>query len=153
MSLFLDGETCTGEATATVPEDGRLRNAATPSAIAAALAAIALTRRIESANRRPCGSESGRSSNSSGVARSIRVVAVDTDRASPFAASLLFDYVGQFIYEGDAPLAERRAQALTLDRELLAELLGSEELRELLDPEAVVELELELQGLKKERPG
>src|SRR5437879_1169228 len=84
-------------------------------------------------------------------ARRIRVVAVDTDRASPFAASLLFDYVGQFIYEGDAPLAERRAQALTLDRELLAELLGSEELRELLDPEAVVELELELQGLKKER--
>jgi ATP-dependent Lhr-like helicase len=84
-------------------------------------------------------------------ARTVRVVAVDTDRASPFAASLLFDYVGQFIYEGDAPLAERRAQALTLDRELLAELLGSEELRELLDPEAVVELELELQGLKEER--
>src|SRR5207302_4473326 len=84
-------------------------------------------------------------------ARSVRVVAVDTDRASPFAASLLFDYVGQFIYEGDAPLAERRAQALTLDRELLAELLGSEELRELLDPEAVTELELELQGLKGER--
>src|SRR5205085_4642838 len=72
-------------------------------------------------------------------ARSIRVVAVDTDRASPFAASLLFDYVGRFIYEGDAPLAERRAQALTLDRELLAELVGSEVRRELLDPEAGVE--------------
>jgi ATP-dependent helicase Lhr and Lhr-like helicase len=83
--------------------------------------------------------------------REIRVAAVDTERASPFAASLLFDYVGQFIYEGDAPLAERRAQALTLDRELLAELLGSEELRELLDPDAVAELELELQGLKPER--
>jgi ATP-dependent helicase Lhr and Lhr-like helicase len=83
--------------------------------------------------------------------RDVRVVAVDTDRASPFASSLLFDYVSQFIYEGDAPLAERRAQALTLDRELLAELLGSEELRELLDPEVVMELELELQGFKEER--
>ena len=83
--------------------------------------------------------------------RQIRVVAVDTDRASPFAASLLFDYVGQFLYEGDAPLAERRAQALTLDRELLSELLGSEELRELLDADAVGDLELELQGLKPER--
>ncbi|MBO0686984.1 MAG: DEAD/DEAH box helicase, partial [Candidatus Dormibacteraeota bacterium] len=84
-------------------------------------------------------------------AREVRVVAVDTERASPFAASLLFDYVGQFLYEGDSPLAERRAQALTLDRELLAELLGTEELRELIDPEAVAELELELQGLKSER--
>jgi ATP-dependent Lhr-like helicase len=83
--------------------------------------------------------------------RQVRVVPVETDRASPFAASLLFDYVGQFIYEGDAPLAERRAQALTLDRELLSELLGTEELRELLDPAAVAELELELQGLKPER--
>src|SRR5215467_2796426 len=83
--------------------------------------------------------------------RQVRVVAVDTDRASPFAASLLFDYVGQYLYEGDAPLAERRAQALTLDRELLAELLGSEELRELLDRAAVAELELDLQGLKPER--
>jgi len=83
--------------------------------------------------------------------RQVRVVAVDTDRASPFAASLLFDYVGQYLYEGDAPLAERRAQALTLDRELLAELLGSEELRELLDPAAIADLELELQGLKPER--
>src|SRR5215467_9765981 len=51
--------------------------------------------------------------------RQVRVVCVDTERASPFAASLLFDYVGQYLYEGDAPLAERRAQALTLDRELL----------------------------------
>jgi ATP-dependent Lhr-like helicase len=83
--------------------------------------------------------------------RQVRVVAVDTDRASPFAASLLFDYVGQYLYEGDAPLAERRAQALTLDRELLSELLGTEELRELLDPDAMTELELELQGLKPDR--
>jgi ATP-dependent Lhr-like helicase len=83
-------------------------------------------------------------------ARRVRVVAADTERASPFAASLLFDYVGQYIYEGDAPLAERRAQALTLDRELLAELLGSEELRELLDPEVTAEVELELQGLRPE---
>jgi ATP-dependent helicase Lhr and Lhr-like helicase len=83
--------------------------------------------------------------------RQVRVVCVDTERASPFAASLLFDYVGQYLYEGDAPLAERRAQALTLDRELLAELLGSEELRELLDPAAIAELELELQGLRPER--
>ncbi|MEP7106137.1 MAG: DEAD/DEAH box helicase, partial [Chloroflexota bacterium] len=84
-------------------------------------------------------------------ARELRVVQADTDRASPFAGSLLFDYVGAFLYEGDAPLAERRAQALTLDRELLAELLGAEELRELLDPEAIEHTELELQGLLTER--
>jgi ATP-dependent Lhr-like helicase len=83
--------------------------------------------------------------------RAVRVVTADTERSSPFAASLLFDYVGQYLYEGDAPLAERRAQALTLDRELLAELLGTEELRELLDPAVVVDLELELQGLLPER--
>ncbi|HYZ01681.1 MAG TPA: helicase-related protein, partial [Candidatus Binatia bacterium] len=83
--------------------------------------------------------------------REVKVVAVDTDHASPFAASLLFEYVGQYLYEGDAPLAERRAQALTLDRELLGELLGTEELRELLDPDAIAELELELQGLPEER--
>ncbi len=79
--------------------------------------------------------------------RKVRVVSVETASASPFAASLLFDYVGNFMYEGDAPLAERRAQALALDRERLAELLGADELRELLDPEAVVEVELELQAL------
>jgi ATP-dependent helicase Lhr and Lhr-like helicase len=83
--------------------------------------------------------------------REIRVVAVDTERASPFASSLLFSYVAEYMYEGDAPLAERRAQALTLDRELLAELLGSEDLRELLDPEAIAAVELELQGLLPER--
>ncbi|MFZ0216325.1 MAG: DEAD/DEAH box helicase, partial [Candidatus Dormiibacterota bacterium] len=84
-------------------------------------------------------------------ARRIRVVTVDTERASPFAGSLLFEYVGQFLYDGDAPLAERRAQALLLDRELLADLLGSEDLRELLDPAVVTELELELQGLPRSR--
>ena len=83
--------------------------------------------------------------------RSIRVVAADTERASPFASALLFNYVAEFMYEGDQPLAERRAQALTLDRELLAELLGSEDLRELLDPAALADLELELQGLLPER--
>src|SRR6266571_4039602 len=83
--------------------------------------------------------------------REIRVVAVDTEKASPFASSLLFSYVAEFMYEGDQPLAERRAQALTLDRELLAELLGSEDLRELLDPEAMAAVELELQGSLPER--
>ncbi len=83
--------------------------------------------------------------------REVRVVSVDTERASPFASSLLFSYVAEFMYEGDAPLAERRAQALTLDRDLLAELLGSEDLRELLDPEAIAAVELELQGLLPER--
>jgi ATP-dependent helicase Lhr and Lhr-like helicase len=83
--------------------------------------------------------------------REIRVVTVDTERASPFASSILFSYVAEFMYEGDQPLAERRAQALTLDRDLLAELLGSEDLRELLDPEAIAAVELELQGLLPER--
>ncbi len=83
--------------------------------------------------------------------RRIRLIGVETRSASPFASSLMFDYLGSFMYEGDAPLAERRAQALALDRELLAELLGSEELRELLDPEAVSDLELELQALTDTR--
>jgi ATP-dependent Lhr-like helicase len=83
--------------------------------------------------------------------RRVRTVVVDTERPSPFASSLVFDYVAQYLYEGDAPLAERRAQALTLDRDLLAELLGTEELRELLDPAAIADLELELQGLNKQR--
>ncbi|MDQ3881348.1 MAG: DEAD/DEAH box helicase, partial [Chloroflexota bacterium] len=83
--------------------------------------------------------------------RAVRVVSVETRSASPFAASLLFDYVGSFMYEGDAPLADRRAQALALDRELLAELLGADELRELIDPAAVADLELELQSLADSR--
>ncbi|MCC6618061.1 MAG: DEAD/DEAH box helicase, partial [Chloroflexi bacterium] len=84
-------------------------------------------------------------------ARRIRVVSVETASASPFASSLLFDYIGSFMYEGDAPLAERRAQALALDRDLLADLLGSDELRELIDPEALGDLELELAALAPNR--
>jgi len=83
--------------------------------------------------------------------RHLRVTSVETSAASPFARSLLFDYIAEFMYEGDAPLAERRAQALTLDRERLRELLGQEELRELLDPTAVTDLELELQSLGERR--
>src|SRR5690606_5145437 len=62
-----------------------------------------------------------------------------------------FDYIATYMYEGDAPLAERRAAALSLDRELLAELVGSEELRDLIDGEALSELELELQRLTPQR--
>ncbi len=87
-----------------------------------------------------------------GVAsREIAVHRVETLRASPFASSLLFDYVAAYMYDGDAPLAERRAGALTLDRDLLRELLGQEELRELLDPEALADLELSLQALTDDR--
>ncbi len=87
-----------------------------------------------------------------GVAsREIAVHSVETVRASPFASSLLFDYVAAYMYDGDTPLAERRAGALTLDRDLLRELLGQEELRELLDPDALADLELSLQALSDER--
>ena len=77
--------------------------------------------------------------------REIRVLEVETPTASPFARALVFAYVATWLYEGDAPLAERRAQALSIDRSLLRELLGQEELRELLDPEVVAEVEDELQ--------
>ena len=83
--------------------------------------------------------------------REITVHGVETAKASPFASSLLFDYVAAYMYEGDAPLAERRAGALALDRDLLRELLGQEELRELLDPEALADLELSLQALTEDR--
>src|SRR5262249_18478052 len=83
--------------------------------------------------------------------RKVRVAAVDTDRPSPFASSLAFAYIATFLYEGDAPIAERRAQALTLDRGLLAELLGAEELRELIDATALASLETELQALDERR--
>src|SRR5438067_10862453 len=83
--------------------------------------------------------------------RHIRITSVETQSASPFARSLLFDYIAEFMYEGDAPLAERRAQALALDRERLRELLGQEELRELLDPSALADLEIELQWLGERR--
>ncbi len=79
--------------------------------------------------------------------REIRLVTVDTTAPSPFAASLLFNYVANYIYDGDAPLAERRAHALMVDQRQLRELLGEAELRELLDPGALTELELTLQGL------
>ncbi|MEZ5138568.1 MAG: DEAD/DEAH box helicase [Acidimicrobiales bacterium] len=78
-------------------------------------------------------------------ARKVRMVAVDTPQASPMAQSLLFGWIAVYMYEGDAPLAERRAAALALDRDLLRELLGAEELRDLLDPEVLDQLEAELQ--------
>lgn len=84
-------------------------------------------------------------------ARRVRFVDVATETASPFAASLLFGYVGAFMYEGDAPLAERRAAALSLDPGLLAELLGTVELRELLDPAVVDEVERMLQRTHPDR--
>jgi ATP-dependent Lhr-like helicase len=77
--------------------------------------------------------------------RRISLVEVETQTASPFASSLLFDYVATYMYEGDTPNAERRAAALALDRDLLRELLGQEELRELIDPAALDELEDSLQ--------
>ncbi len=83
--------------------------------------------------------------------RKLRVVPVETRRASPFAQSLLFGWIAVYMYEGDAPLAERRATALALDRDLLRDLMGTEELRELLDPEVLGELELELQRLTPSR--
>ena len=73
-------------------------------------------------------------------ARRISLVEVETPTASPFASSLLFDYVATYMYEGDTPNAERRAAALSLDRDLLRELLGQEELRELIDPDALAEV-------------
>ena len=83
--------------------------------------------------------------------RRVRLVEVETTQPSPFARSLLFGYIGAFMYEGDAPLAERRAQALSLDSSLLAELLGQAELRELIDADAMVEVEAEVQRLTPER--
>ena len=79
------------------------------------------------------------------ASRSIRVVTRDTRTPSPFAASLLFSYVANFIYDADAPLAERRAQALSVDQAQLRELLGEAELRELFDPDAIESLERSLQ--------
>jgi len=77
--------------------------------------------------------------------REISVVEVETATASPFASSLLFDYVATYMYEGDTPNAERRAAALSLDRDLLRELLGQEELRELIDADALAQVEDDLQ--------
>lgn len=85
------------------------------------------------------------------ASRRVRLVEVETPAASPFARSLLFGYVGMFVYEGDAPLAERRAQALSLDSAMLAELLGATELRELLDPDTIATVEAELSRLAEDR--
>ena len=79
--------------------------------------------------------------------REIKVATVDSTMPSPFAASLLFGYVANYIYDGDAPLAERRAQALAIDQSQLRELLGEAELRELLDADALAEIEQQLQNL------
>jgi len=81
--------------------------------------------------------------------RELSLVEAETSRASPFASSLLFDYVATYMYEGDTPNAERRAAALSLDRDLLAELLGQEELRELISPEALEEVEADLQRVSE----
>ena len=79
--------------------------------------------------------------------RTLRVATIDSRQPSPFAASLLFSYVANYIYDGDAPLAERRAQALSVDQAQLRELLGDAELRELLDADAIAALEAQLQHL------
>jgi len=81
--------------------------------------------------------------------RELSLVEAETQRASPFASSLLFDYVATYMYEGDAPNAERRAAALSLDRDLLRELLGQEELRDLIDAGALEEVEADLQRLSE----
>ncbi|TPG19518.1 ATP-dependent helicase [Pedococcus bigeumensis] len=86
--------------------------------------------------------------------REVTLVDVESSQPSPFARSLMFGYVAQFLYEGDSPLAEKRAAALALDPTLLAELLGRGEglsLRDLLDPEQVTRTESELQRLVPER--
>ncbi len=79
--------------------------------------------------------------------RQVRVHVVETRKPSPFASSLLFSYVANFLYDGDAPLAERRAQALTIDQDQLREILGEADLRELLDPEVIAEVEATAQCL------
>lgn len=79
------------------------------------------------------------------------LVEAETHVASPFAGALLFEYVATYMYEDDTPAAERRAQALTLNKDLLRELLGREELRELIDPEALAAVEIDVQGLSEHR--
>lgn len=85
------------------------------------------------------------------ASRQVEIAEVTTEKASPFAHTLLFGYVASFLYEGDTPLAERRASALSLDPALLSELLGRADLRELLDPEVLKQTEAELQRLTDER--
>jgi len=83
--------------------------------------------------------------------RHVRIAEVDIDRPSPFARSLMFDFIASFMYEYDAPLAEKRAAALALDRTLLADLLGEPEFRDLLDSDVVASVEADLQHLSDER--
>jgi ATP-dependent helicase Lhr and Lhr-like helicase len=85
------------------------------------------------------------------ASRSIRIVEVETKEPSPFARSLLFGYVGAFVYEGDVPLAERKAAALSLDAALLAELLGKDGIKQLLDAGVIASIEADLQCLSAER--
>ena len=85
------------------------------------------------------------------ASRTIRIVEVETSEPSPFARSLLFGYVGAFVYEGDVPLAEKKAAALSLDATLLAELLGKDGLKQLLDAEVIASIEADLQGLSADR--
>ncbi len=85
------------------------------------------------------------------ASRKVRVASVEVPMPSPFASGLASAYVAAFMYDGDAPLAERRAQALTLDRRMLAELLGSDELRDLLDAGVIAGIETELQALDPRR--
>jgi ATP-dependent Lhr-like helicase len=81
--------------------------------------------------------------------RAVDLVDVETPSASPYAASLLFDYIANYMYEDDTPPAERRAQALSLDRDLLRELLGQEELRDLIDPGALADVEASLRRVPR----
>jgi ATP-dependent helicase Lhr and Lhr-like helicase len=85
------------------------------------------------------------------ASRSVRIVEVETKEPSPFARSLLFGYVGAFVYEGDVPLAERKAAALALDPTLLAELLGKDGIKQLLDAGVIASIEADLQCLSTER--
>src|SRR4029453_19404973 len=78
--------------------------------------------------------------------RELDLVDVESQTASPFSSSLFFDYIETYMYADDTPPAERRAQALSLDRDLLRELLGQEELRDLLDQTAVADVERQLRG-------
>jgi ATP-dependent Lhr-like helicase len=77
--------------------------------------------------------------------REIRVHEADTPSASPFARSLVFAYVAAYLYEGDSPAAERRAQALSLDLHVLRELLGEVDLREMLDARVLEDFEVQMQ--------
>src|SRR5262249_38010871 len=86
------------------------------------------------------------------AARKIAVTAIESSTPSPFAASILFSYVANFIYDGDTPLAERRAQALSVDQAQLKELLGEAELRELLASDAIEAIERSLQRVDGEHP-